>query len=144
MFPCLTFTYSEKSMGVKHTVLPDGQPPNCSIHCACTAVWAKSCRSRDGCSPKMAREGTFIVTFYCHCRGWSTRTRNGCLEISRKSSLTVNAKITKNAIKLTRLKSYLNQFASIESLSCAFPVRLQSQFIKLLIQLPVVQNSNLT
>ena len=41
-FPCLAFSISGMSMGVKHTVLPDGQPPpNCSIHCACTAVWSK-------------------------------------------------------------------------------------------------------
>ena len=26
-FPCLAFSALEKSMGVKHTVLPDGQPP---------------------------------------------------------------------------------------------------------------------
>ena len=29
---------SWKSMGVKHTQQPDVQLPNCSIHCACTAV----------------------------------------------------------------------------------------------------------
>ena len=29
-------------MGVEHTVPPDGRPPdNCSIHCACIAVWPK-------------------------------------------------------------------------------------------------------
>ena len=27
LFPCLAFSTLGKSMGVKHTVLPDGQPP---------------------------------------------------------------------------------------------------------------------
>ena len=27
LFPCLAFSTSGKSMGVKHSVLPDGQPP---------------------------------------------------------------------------------------------------------------------
>ena len=40
-FPCLAFSILGKSMGVQHTMLPDGQPKNYSIRCACIAVWPK-------------------------------------------------------------------------------------------------------
>ena len=50
--------------------------PNCSIHCASTAVWPQRLMKRRWVppySPKMAREGTLRLTFEFSNAGWTGR-----------------------------------------------------------------------
>ena len=62
LFPYLAFSTSGKSIGVKHTVLPDSQFPTVAFTVLAQPCGPKANEKEMGAAPfpKMVREGTFI------------------------------------------------------------------------------------
>ena len=72
LFPCLAFRISGKSMGVKHTVLPDGQPPTVPLIVLAQLCGPKANESEHPLadSQRMVREVTSTLTHGSFLCSW--------------------------------------------------------------------------